>query len=291
MPSAIMVKTLREKTGAGILDCSKALSKNGDDIDAAIRWLREKGITKASSKSERPTTQGVIGIAISQDKKTAVAIELNTETDFVARNKQFQDLSEAITKVALNFDNIEELSFALLPSGKTVKDEILNHIAIIGENINLRRLKRFSISNGILNYYIHNAATPNLGNIGAIVALESKSEEKLNLLAEQLSIHVAASNPKYIYPSDVNKDLVAKEREVYLEQIRDSGKAIEIQNKIVDGKVKQFIEEISLMTQPFVFDSKTKVADVILEVEKKLNDSIKVAKFIRFSLGEEIDEV
>ncbi|HEV7434092.1 MAG TPA: translation elongation factor Ts [Pseudorhizobium sp.] len=289
--TAAMVKELREKSGAGMMDCKKALAENNGDMEAAIDWLRAKGIAKADKKSGRTAAEGLIGIASSGTK--AVVVEVNSETDFVARNDAFQDLVRGVAQVALSTDGtVDAVSAAIFPaSGKPVGDTIKDAIATIGENMSLRRSALLSVEDGVVATYIHNAAADNLGKLGVLVALESTgNKEALATLGRQVAMHVAATAPLAIRAEEVDAAVAERERNVFIEQSRESGKPENIIEKMVDGRMRKFFEEVALLSQAFVINPDLTVGAAIKEAEKQVGAPIEVTGMARLLLGEGIEK-
>lgn len=289
--SASQVKELREKTGAGMLDCKKALSESGGDIETAVDWLRKKGLSAAAKKSGRVAAEGLIAVATEGNK--AAVIELNAETDFVARNDQFQALAENIAKVALakGSDDVEAIKSAAYPSGGTVQDAVTGAIATIGENMNLRRAATLSVGNGFIATYIHTAIREGLGKIGVLVAVEtSSSDAKVKDLGKQIAMHVAAAKPEALTREGVDASLLEREKNVLKEQAIASGKPAEIAEKMVEGRIRKFYEEVVLLEQLFVMDGKTKVSDVVAGVSKEVGAPIAITGYTLFILGEGIEK-
>lgn len=289
--SAILVKELREKTGAGMMDCKKALVESEGDFEKAIESLRTKGLAAAAKKSGRSASEGLVA-ALCKDNK-GVVVEVNSETDFVAKNTQFQDLVSDIINIAyINKDiSLEALKASKNnKTGKTIDEDIVNAIAVIGENINLRRIDQIEVSKGIVAGYIHNEIKPGFGKIAVIIGLESEGDkEKLFNLAKQLSMHIAAARPEALSVSEIDNNNVEKEKKIFAEQARNSGKPDNIIEKMVEGRVKKYYEEVVLLEQLFVIDGKTKISDVVANFAKEINASIKITKFIRYELGEGIE--
>lgn len=289
--TAELVKTLREKSGAGMMDCKKALTETNGDIEAAIDWLRAKGISKADKKSGRTAAEGLIGIVSAGTK--AVAIELNSETDFVARNEAFQELVRGIANVAINTDGtVEAVSKAIYPAtGKTVEDTVKDAIATIGENMTLRRSALLQVEHGVVATYIHNAAGDGIGKLGVLVALKSVGDkEVLNSIGKQVAMHIAATNPLAIRAEEVDPAVAERERNVFIEQSRASGKPENIIEKMVEGRVRKYYEEVCLLEQTYVIDGETKVRKVVENAAKDIGAPVKVTAFTRFALGEGIEK-
>jgi elongation factor Ts len=288
--TAQMVKELREKTGVGMMDCKAALQENDGDIEAAIDWLRTKGLAKAAKKAGRVAAEGLIGIADGEGKSAIV--ELNAETDFVARNDQFQALGSAIAAAALGTDGtLAAVTAAELPgTSKTVEAAITDAIATIGENMALRRSDVLSVETGIVASYIHSAAAPGLGKIGIIVALDSAGDKaKLSALGRQIAMHVAAASPLAVDVGDLNAETVNRERAVFAEQARESGKPENIIEKMVEGRLRKFYEESVLLKQTFVIDGENTVEAVLKAAEADIGAPVRIAGFIAYRLGEGIE--
>lgn len=289
--TAALVKELREKSGAGMMDCKKALIENNGDIEAAIDWLRAKGISKADKKSGRTAAEGLIGIAGAGHK--AVVVELNSETDFVARNDAFQDLVRGIASVALSTDGtVEAISAATYPaSGKPVADTVKDAIATIGENMTLRRAAKLEVEHGVVATYIHNAAGDGIGKLGVLVALKSIGDKAvLTSIGRQVAMHIAATNPLAIRADEVDAAVAERERNVFIEQARESGKPEAIIEKMVDGRMRKFFEEVALLSQAFVINPDLTVGAAIKEAEKEAGAPIEVTGMARLLLGEGVEK-
>ena len=288
--TAAMVKDLREKSGAGMMDCKKALNENGGDMDAAMDWLRTKGLAAAAKKSSRTAAEGLVGVAVSGT--TGAAVEVNSETDFVAKNEQFQNFVRDVTQVALaEGDSIDTIKTAAMPSGKTVEETLTNNIATIGENQSLRRAKKLSVSKGAVVPYVHNAAAPGLGKIGVLVALESEApDDVLQALGKNLAMHIAAAFPQALNEEDLDEDVIERERAIAAEKAGESGKPAEIVAKMVDGAIAKYRKEHALVSQLFVMDGKTKISDVVAKAGKDAGAEIKLVDYVRFQLGEGIEK-
>ena len=288
--TAAMVKDLREKSGAGMMDCKKALNENGGDMDAAMDWLRTKGLAAAAKKSSRTAAEGLVGVATSGTK--GAAVEVNSETDFVAKNDQFQDFVRDVTQVALaQGDSIDTIKGAQLPSGKTVEEALTNNIATIGENQSLRRARKLEVSKGAVVSYVHNQASPGLGKIGVLVALESDAdEEALQALGKNIAMHIAAAFPLALNEDDLDEDVVERERGIAQEKAAESGKPADIVAKMVDGAIAKYRKEHALVSQLFVMDGKTKISDVVAKAGKDAGAEIKLVDYVRFQLGEGIEK-
>lgn len=290
--TAAMVKDLRERTGAGMMDCKTALTETAGDMEAAIEWLRKKGLSKVAKKSDRIAAQGLIGV-ISNGTSGAV-VEVNSETDFVARNDQFQDMVRKITALApaANGDLAKLLAATYPGSSNTVESTIKDAIATIGENLGLRRTAALSVNQGAVAAYVHNKAADGLGKIGVLVALESSGDqEKLTELGRQIAMHVAAASPLAVTPEDLDPAAIEKERAFYTEQALASGKPKDIVDKMVEGRLrKEFFQQVCLMSQVFVLDGKASVAEAVKAAEKNVGAPITVKGFVRYALGEGIEK-
>ncbi len=288
--TAQMVKELREKTGVGMMDCKTALQENNGDIEAAIDWLRTRGLAKAAKKADRVAAEGLIGVA-DGDGKTAI-VELNAETDFVARNDQFQALVSAVAAAALGTDGTLSAVRAteLAGTGKTVETAITDAVATIGENMTLRRSDVLSVETGVVASYIHSAAAPGLGKIGIIVALESAGDKaKLSALGRQIAMHITAANPLAVDVGDLDAGTVERERAVFAEQARGSGKPENIIEKMVAGRLRKFYEESVLLKQTFVIDGENTVEAVLNSAEADIGAPARITGFIAYRLGEGIE--
>ncbi|MBN9434284.1 MAG: elongation factor Ts [Bosea sp.] len=289
--SASMVKDLREKTGAGMMDCKAALTETAGDIEAAIDWLRTKGLAKAAKKAGRVASEGLVGVASSGSR--AVVVELNSETDFVARNAEFQQLVLNVAKAALETDgSVEAVAAAAFPgSEKSVKDTITEAVATIGENMNLRRSAAIGVSDGVVATYVHSATAPGLGKIGVLVALESTGDkEKLAALGRQIAMHIAATSPLSVSTDALDPAVVARERAVYAEQARESGKPEAIIEKMVEGRVRKYYEEVVLLLQAFVINPDLTVEKALKAAEADVGAPIKLTEFVMFRLGDGVEK-
>ena len=289
--SAALVKELREKTGAGMMDCKKALNEVQGDLEKAIDWLRTKGLSAASKKAGRIAAEGLVGVTANGTR--GAVIEVNAETDFVGRNEQFQKFVGTTTKIALEQGgDLAKVATAPFPgAGRDVQAELTNLIATIGENMTLRRAASLSVSDGVVAAYTHNAVAPDLGKIGVLVALESAGDKaKLAPLAKQLAMHVAAANPQSLTVAELDKVLVERERALLAEKAGQSGKAVDIIAKMVEGGLRKFHQEVVLLEQAFVMDGKTKVSKVVDEAGKHVGAPVRIAGFLRFALGEGIEK-
>jgi elongation factor Ts len=290
--TAAMVKDLREKTGAGMMDCKTALTETNGDMDAAIEWLRKKGLSKAAKKSDRIAAQGLIGV-VSMVKSGAV-VEVNSETDFVARNPQFQEMVQKIVSLApLAKGDLATLLAATYPgSSNTVEATVKDAIATIGENMGVRRTAALAVSDGVVADYVHNKAADGLGKIGVLVSLESKGDtDTLMAFGRQVAMHVAAASPLALTPEDLDPAAIEKERAFYTEQALASGKPKDIVDKMVEGRLKkEFFQQACLLSQVFVLDGKASVAEAVKAAEKDAGAPIKVTGFVRYALGEGIEK-
>ena len=290
--TASMVKDLREKTGAGMMDCKQALSESNGDVDAAVDWLRAKGLSKAAKKSDRVAAEGLIGVTASATK--GAVVEVNAETDFVARNDQFQEMVRNITSLTpeVGADVAGLLSATYPGKSVTVEDQIKEAIATIGENMTLRRAAVVEVSEGVVAPYVHNKIADDLGKIGALVALESSGDkEKLMAFGRQLAMHVAAAAPLALTSDELDAETIDKERAIYLEQAQASGKPQDIIEKMVEGRLrKEYFQQVVLLQQTFVIDGKASVEQAVKEAEKDIGAPIKITRFERFALGEGIEK-
>ncbi len=289
--TATDVKNLRERTGAGMMDCKKALDETGGDFEAAVDALRAKGLAAVAKKSSRTAAEGLVGVAVSGTK--GVAVEVNSETDFVAKNDQFQDFVRKTTEAALTLssDDVEALKAAAYPGGGTVADTLTNNVATIGENQQVRRMKTVSVAQGLVVPYMHNAAAPMLGKIGVLVALESEAgADVLEPLGKQIAMHIAAAFPLALNADDLDADMIARERKIAAEKAAESGKPAEVQAKMVEGAVAKFAKDNALLSQLFVMDNKTPVAQVVEAAGKAAGTKIVLKDYVRFQLGEGIEK-
>ena len=289
--TAADVKALREKTGAGMMDAKKALEGANGDIEAAVDALRAKGLATAQKKSSRTAAEGLVGVAVEGTK--GVAVEVNSETDFVAKNDKFQDFVRKTTQVALGVsgDDIDTLKAASYPDGGTVSDKLTDNVATIGENQQVRRMKTVSVTKGVIVPYMHNAVAPDLGKIGVLVALESEGDTaKLEELGKKLAMHIAAAFPQALTAEGLDADVIERERAIAKEKAAESGKPAEVQEKMVEGAVKKFAKENALLSQIFVMDNKTPIADVVAKAGKDAGKPIVLKDYVRFQLGEGIEK-
>ena len=288
--SASTIKELREKSSAGMMDCKKALEETGGDIDAAIDWLRTKGLATAAKKSGRVAAEGLVAINVAGT--SAAMIELNAETDFVSRNDDFQSLALNLAKLANNASDIASLNSLEFPNTeRTVAEEITHNIATIGENIMLRRMKNIKVNKGRVISYIHNATANGMGRIGVLVALESDADtEILESLGKQIAMHVAATKPASLSVESLAPEMVQRERDVLIEQAKESGKPQEIAEKMVEGRLRKYYQEVVLLEQIFVIDGESKVSEVIKNVAIDCGSEIILKEFSFFVLGDGIEK-
>ena len=290
--TAAAVKELREKSGAGMMDCKKALTETNGDMEAALDWLRTKGLAAAAKKSSRTAAEGLVGVAVAGPK--GAAVEVNSETDFVAKNDQFQAFVREVTQLALeNGEDMDGLKAAKMPSGKSVEEALTNNIATIGENQSLRRVRVLEVSNGAVVPYVHNAAAPGLGKIGVLVALESDAgADVLEPLGKQLAMHIAAAFPQALSVETLDPAVVEREAAILREKNADKivGKSPEVAEKILNGPIEKFKKDNALLTQAFVMDGKTPVADVVAKAGKDAGTTIVLKDYVRFQLGEGIEK-
>jgi elongation factor Ts len=286
--TAQMVKELRDRTGAGMMDCKAALGETGGEIESAVDLLRKKGLVKAAKKAGRVAAEGLIGIALAPTK--GIVVEVNSETDFVARNAQFQSLVRMITDLALDIGpDVEAIKSAKI-ANETVDHAISSAIATIGENIALRRAARLSVRQGAIASYVHNAVAPNLGKIGVIVALESSGKaDELSAFGRQLAMHIAAANPQALDASGLDPAVVARERDVLAEKAKQQGKPANVVDKIVESGLKTFYKEVCLVDQAYVHDPVKSVTQAVKEAEANAGGPIRIAGYVRFALGEGIE--
>lgn len=286
--SAKDVKELRERTGAGMMDSKKALTENDGDMEAAVDWLRTKGLAAAAKKAGRTAAEGLIGVAVSGT--TGAAVEVNSETDFVAKNDQFQDFVSTVTEISLNTDaDLDALKAAGYPGGSTVEEKLTDNIVKIGENQSLRRVAKISVERGAIISYVHNAAAPGMGKIGVLVALASDADtDVLEPLGKQLAMHIAAASPLALTGDDLDPETIERERAIATEKAAESGKPDNIVEKMVEGSLAKYRKENALMSQIFVMDNKTKIEDVIAQASEVSGSEILLQNYVRFQLGEGI---
>ena len=289
--TAALVKELREKTGAGMMDCKKALGEVNGNVEEAVDWLRKKGLAAAAKKAGRVAAEGLVGVAT--EGTQGVVVEINAETDFVARNDKFQNLVTEVAKVALRQPcTVEQLADTSINlEGGTVQGALTHLIAVIGENMSLRRVRHLSVTQGVVTSYVHNATVPGLGKIGVLVALESAADSsKLSDLAKKIAMHIAAAQPQALCIDDVDASLLERERSVLIEQARASGRPEEIIQKMVEGRIRKYYEEVVLLEQSYVMDPNTAVKDVIANAAKEFGTSVQLVAFERYALGEGIEK-
>ena len=287
--TAAMVKDLREKTGAGMMDCKTALNETQGDIEAAIDWLRKKGLSKAAKKSDRVAAEGLVAIAVAGND--GVVVELNSETDFVARNQEFQALAKTIALVAVEKGDadVESLKNQHYPGGQTVGDAISNAIATIGENMTLRRAAALKVSDGVIGQYVHNSIGDGLGKIGVIVGLESTGDKAvLAELGRKIAMHIAAASPLALDSTGVDPAVVAREKNVLAE--KNAGKPAHVLEKIVESGLKTYFKEVTLVEQAFIHDPSKTVSQVVKEAEKAAGAPVALKGFVRYGLGEGIQK-
>lgn len=288
--TATMVKDLREKTGAGMMDCKKALNEANGDMEAAVDWLRKKGLSAAAKKAGRVAAEGLVAVAAGGAK--ASIVEVNAETDFVGRNESFQGFVSQTAKIALASGvDVEGLKTQSFEGKGTVLETLTNLVATIGENMSLRRVAHLKVAQGVVSSYIHNALAPNIGKIGVLVALESSADAtKLAELGKQIAMHVAAARPEALTVAEVDQKAIARERDILTEQAKASGKPEAIIAKMVEGRLKKYYEEVVLMEQVYVVDGETRIAQVIENAGKTLGAPVKLTGFVRYQLGEGIEK-
>ena len=288
--TAASVKELRERTGAGMMDCKKALAETNGEMEAAIDWLRAKGLAAAAKKAGRTAAEGLVGVIV-EGKRSAV-VEVNSETDFVAKNELFQDFVRNVASLALEHGtDVEVLGAAQYPDGGTVQEKLTDNIAKIGENQSLRRAAVLEVSEGAVVSYVHNQVAPGLGRIGVLVALESAAPvEPLAALGKQIAMHVAAAHPLALTAEDLSAELVERERSIAVEKAKESGKPQNIIEKMVEGGLAKFRKENALISQLFVMDNKTPVAEVVASAAKEAGTGIELKGFVRYQLGEGIEK-
>jgi elongation factor Ts len=287
--SASMVKELREATGAGMMDCKAALTENNGDMDAAVDWLRKKGLSKAAKKAGRVAAEGLIGLVV-KDKK-GVVVEVNSETDFVARNDLFQGLVKMIADVALKVGADVEAIKAVKVGDITVADAITDTVAKVGENMTLRRAASLEVGQGVVGQYMHNSVSDGLGKIGVLVALESSGKaDELAALGRMVAMHIAASNPQAVDAAGLDPEVVAREKDVLADKFRQQGKPDNVIEKIVESGLKTYYKEVCLLEQVYVHDTAKTVAQALKEAEKTVGGTIKLTGFVRYALGEGIEK-
>jgi len=288
--TAATVKELRERTGAGMMDCKKALGETQGEMEAAIDWLRTKGLAAAAKKAGRTAAEGLVGVAVRGTR--GAVVEVNSETDFVAKNEQFQDFVRTVSGLALETGgDVEKLAGEAWPTGGTVLEKLTANIATIGENQSLRRASMLEVEKGVVVSYVHNAVVPNLGKIGVLVALESEADiGALQALGKQLAMHIAAAAPIALRGEDLEAGLIDRERAIASEKASETGKPAEIVAKMVDGAIAKFRKENALMSQLFVIDNKTRIEDVVAAEARATGTEIALKGYVRFQLGEGIEK-
>lgn len=286
--TAALVKELRERSGAGMMDCKKALAETGGDLEQAVDWLRKKGLAAAAKKAGRVAAEGLIGLSV--EGKRGALVEVNSETDFVARNELFQEFVRTVAQLATAGGTAEQLTAQPYPGTPgSVADKLTQLIATIGENLTVRRTAQLSVDNGVVASYVHNSVAPGLGKIGVLVALESTGDQdKLAALGRQLAMHVAAAKPEAVTQAEVDPAALERERNILSEQARASGKKEDIIAKMVEGRLRKYYEEVVLLEQTYVVDNESKVGAVIEAAAKDIGAPIKVKGFVRMALGEGI---
>ncbi len=288
--TASLVKDLREKSGAGMMDCKKALAENGGDLERAVDWLRKKGLAAAAKKAGRVAAEGLVALAVEGGR--GALVEINSETDFVARNENFQAFAAQVAKLALKAGgDLDKLKATAYPgSGRTVAEELTHLISTVGENMGVRRTATLAVDKGAIGAYIHNAVAPGLGKIGVLVAVESGAPTAaIEGLGKQIAMHVAAANPQSVSREGLDAAVVERERSILSDQARASGKAEEFIAKMVEGRLRKFYEEVCLVDQVFVIDGETRVEKVIEQAAKSLGAPVAIKGFVRFALGEGIE--
>jgi elongation factor Ts len=288
--TAAAVKELRERTGAGMMDCKKALAETHGELEPAVDWLRAKGLAAAAKKAGRTAAEGLVGVAVEGTR--GAVVEINSETDFVAKNEQFQNFVREVARLALaSGGNVDVLGAARLPGGGTVAEALTDSIAKIGENQSLRRTAVVEVAQGAVVSYVHNAVAPGLGKIGVLVALESTAPaETLQALGKQLAMHIAAANPLALDAELLSPELIERERGIAMEKAKESGKPANIVEKMVEGSIAKFRKDHALLSQLFVIDNKTPVAEVVAAAGKDAGTAIALAAFVRFQIGEGIEK-
>lgn len=287
--TAALVKELREKTGAGMMECKKALSETGGDLEGAIDFLRKKGLSVAEKKAGRIASQGLVGVVVDGNK--GAIVELNSETDFVARNAEFQAMLTKMLGAALTTNGDVEAMKTTTVEGKTIDTTLTELIAKIGENMSLRRAASVSVNTGVVVPYMHTAVVPNQGKIGVLVALESTGDQaQLADLGKKIAMHIAASSPRFLSIQDVDAETLAHEKSIYEEQAKASGKPANIIEKMVEGRIRKFHEEVVLLEQAFIMDPDKKVKDVVAAAAKELGTDVALTSYIRFALGEGLEK-
>ncbi|CAN7355866.1 translation elongation factor Ts [Aminobacter aminovorans] len=288
--SAAQVKELRELSGAGMMDCKAALTETGGDMEAAVDWLRKKGISKADKKASRTAAEGLVGV--DAGVREAVVVEVNSETDFVARNAAFQEIVANVSKVALAYGDTDAVAAAKYPgSDKSVADTIKDAVGTIGENMSFRRSVKLSVSEGVVATYVHNAVADNLGKLGVLVAIETAgNHDAARAFARQVAMHVAATNPLALTPEEVDATAVEREKAIFSDQARQSGKPENVIEKMIEGRMRKFYEEVVLLKQAFVLNPDLTVEAALKDAEKQIGAPAKITGYVRFALGEGIEK-
>ena len=292
--TAGLVKELREKSGAGMMDCKRALQENGGDIEVSMDWLRTKGLSKAAKKADRVAAEGLVAVALRPQGAGMIgaAIELNAETDFVSRNELFQNAARTAAAAALDTDgSVEAITAAKLAGGETVGESITNLVATIGENMLVRRAARFEVANGAVAAYVHNATAPQLGRIGVLVAIEGEGDQvQLQEVARKIALHVAATAPLSLSTDDLDPAAVERERAIFTEQALESGKPANVVEKMVEGRIRKFYEEVVLLKQAFVMNPDQTIEQLVAETAKAQGKPVAVTGFVRLALGEGVEK-
>ena len=292
--TAALVKDLREKTGVGMMDCKKALTENGGDIEAATDWLRTKGLSQAGKKADRVAAEGVVAVALRNDGKgmTGAVIELNAETDFVGRNETFQGVARKVAAVALDSGaDVEAVRAAKTADGEEVQALVTNLIATIGENMAVRRTAKLTVSEGSISAYVHNAVAPEVGKLGVLVALQGAADQAaMQELGRKIAMHVAATNPLSLSAEDLDPAAIERERAVLVEKAKEQGRPENMIDKIVDGQISKFQREVVLLEQPFVMNPDQTIKALIVDSGKELGAEIKMTGFVRLALGEGVEK-
>lgn len=288
---AALVKKLRDRSGAGMMDCKRALGETDGDLESAVDWLRKKGLAAAAKKAERAASDGLVGISV--EDGVGSMVEVNTETDFVARNEAFQDAVRTIAALAIKSgDDIEALGATAYPGGTgSTAEKITELVATVGENIQLRRAAKLSVNQGVIASYVHGAVAPGLGRIGVLVAIESAGDrEKLATLGKQLAMHIAAARPEAVSKDDISATMIERERGILIEQARASGKPDNVVEKMVEGRLRKYYEEVALLEQIFVIDGESRVSKVVEATAAEVGAPVRIARFVSFVLGEGIEK-
>ena len=292
--TAAAVKELREKSGAGMMDCKKALTENDGDVEVAMDWLRTKGLSKAAKKADRVAAEGLVAVALRDEGAgmTGAVVELNAETDFVSRNEMFQKAARQVAQSALDVDGVDAITAAKTPGGETCQDMITNLIATIGENMLVRRAARFVVPQGTVSAYVHNATAPDLGRIGVLVALTSAAADKAALkdLGRKIGMHIAATQPLSLSTDDLDQAAVERERSIFAEQAAASGKPPQVVEKMVEGRIRKFYEEVVLLKQAFVMNPDQTIEQLLADQGKALGAPIAIQGFVRLALGEGVEK-